>query len=53
MIRVKDKRNNQIYRVLTDDVNFAIKIAYTVLECNKQDIQLLKENEHESFNENS
>ncbi len=41
MIRIKFKPKNIIYRIFVDDPDMAVKVAYTVLECRKDDIQVL------------
>lgn len=45
MVRLKFKPTGQIYRINVGDPDLAVKIAYTVLECSKQDIHVISYNE--------
>ena len=41
MVRLKFKPTGKIYRINVGDPDLAVKIAYTVLECSKQDIHVI------------
>lgn len=45
MVKLKFKPTEQIYRINVGDPDLAVKIAYTVLECSKQDIHVISYNE--------
>ena len=44
MVRIKFKPNNTTYKVMVDVPDMAIKVAYTVLECRKEDILVISYN---------
>ena len=51
MVRIKFKPNNITYKVMVDDPDMAIKVAYTVLECRKEDILVISYNKKGNKNE--
>lgn len=51
MVRVKFKPKNVTYKVLVDDPDLAVKVAYTVLECRKEDILVLSYNKRGNEND--
>lgn len=51
MVRIKFKPNNTTYKVMVDDLDMAIKVAYTVLECRKEDILVISYNKRGNEND--